>query len=80
MLLNCRVFYCAIFRKWLATTRRYFELESIWVALESDLGELESDVGKLESDLGELEHFLRIFLLILTQNLELEAKYHWVRL
>ena len=42
-------------------TRRYFELESI--------------LGELESDLDELEKNLRSFLVKLSQNFELEAKY-----
>ncbi len=50
-LVNQVFFVCAFFRKWLTTTCRNFELESV-------LGELESVLGELESDFGQLEFFL----------------------
>ena len=59
-------FFWAFFRKLLATTRRYFELESI--------------LGELESDLGELEFFLMSYkqksIIAVSKSFELGAKYH----
>ena len=59
-----RGLFWAFFRKSLATTRRYFELESI--------------LGELESDLGELEFFLMSYkqksIIAVSKSFELEAK------
>ena len=57
-------FFGPFFRKWLATTRRYFELESIldelenfWVELENFWVELENFWDELENIWNELELF-----------------------